>query len=621
MADQSFGGKFMKTLRRIFFSIVSMLAITGLLTMLSVGFLTYFAVKHSGDMGAGVKSIPTEKIENSVVHFDMNGPLVSQSVDPKDKLLASFFGGPKYLTVSSIRRTLDRIKTDDRVKAVSLDLSLLSANFVSITDLRRALEEFRASKKKVYIHLASADSLTYYLASVADRINLSPVGGIMAPGPVFQLTYFGPALKKLGLNFEVFRAGTYKSAFEPFVAERPSQPTLDMYEDLERSLRLHMVDTIAKGRRRPVDQVAEWLKVSSFTSEQALSKGLVDRIGYVEKWEEELKGELETSNKVPWKAYLSQTEDLENSRLAEGEGERLAYIQALGDIRMGGDDGGSRDGIDPESLGKRLKWALNDDSIKAVVLRVDSPGGSALASDLIWADVKKLAAKKPVVVSMGSVAASGGYYISAPATHIMAEASTITGSIGVIGAAVSGERFADKYGVNFYSVTQSDRKDYLNFGTPASKEDREVMAESIDAIYQTFITKVAEGRKKDVATVDKMAQGRVYTGQRALELGLVDSLGGLNEAFKRAKILAKLDPEKLYPLGRYQGEPKSILDCLARQDDMLQCIGQFQSLFTLSSGVLGPVEQRSLDKAQRVMQMLQEDKALSYWPADIHWGR
>lgn len=621
MADQSFGEKFMKTLRRIFFSIVSILAVTGLMTMLSVGFLTYFAVKHGGDMGASGKTVSAENFDNSVIHFDMNGPLISQSVDPKDRLFSSFFGGPKFITVSSVRRTLDRIKTDDRVKAISLDLSKLSGSFASITDLRRALEDFRASKKKVYIHLAAADSLSYYLASVADRINLSPVGGIMAPGPVFQLSYFGPALKKLGLNFQVFRAGTYKSAFEPFVADKPSKPTLEMYEDIERSLRLHMVDAIAKGRRRPVDQVAQWLKQSSFTSEQALSKGLVDRIGYAEKWEEELKGELETSNKVAWKSYLAQTEDLESSRLAEDKEQRLAYIQALGDIRMEA-DGGSSEGIDPESLGKRLKWALEDDTIKAVVLRVDSPGGSALASDLIWADVKKLAAKKPVVVSMGGVAASGGYYISAPASHIMAEASTITGSIGVIGAAVSGERLADKYGVSFYSVTQSDRKDYLNFGTPASKEDRRVMAESIDAIYQTFITKVAQGRKKDVVTVDKMAQGRVYTGQRALELGLVDSIGGLSDAFKRAKVLAKLDPEKLYPLGRYQAEPKSLLDCLSRRDDMLQCVSQFQSLFSLSSLLpLGPVEKTSLDRAHMLIEMLREDKALAYWPAEIHWGR
>ncbi|RYZ48634.1 MAG: signal peptide peptidase SppA, partial [Proteobacteria bacterium] len=408
--------------------------------------------------------------------------------------------------------------------------------------------------------------------------NLSPVSGLTIPGPAFQLTYFGSALKKLGVELEVVRAGKFKSAMEPFVLDAPSPETIEMYGAIESSLRGTLVDGISEGRKKSKDDVNAWFKRSLYTSQQSLQQGLVDRIGYLPAWIEDIKVEAKAKNVIEFNKYRSATKDMDDGKVAptmgSGDQPSIALIEASGEIVM--DGGGDSDGkITPKQLIKELQWAREREAVKAVVFRIDSPGGSALASDLIWDEVRKLVEKKPVVVSMGAVAASGGYYIAAPATMIVAEATTITGSIGVIGAAPKALQVAEKWGVSFHLITQSDRKSYLNLSTRSSEADKAILGEQIDETYNAFVTKVATGRKQDPAHIFAIAQGRVYTGLEASKIGLVDKIGGRDAAVREAELLAKFDPEQLNKVETYEPDSDSLIDCLSN-GNAWNCIKEFR---------------------------------------------
>jgi protease-4 len=498
---------------------------------------------------------------------------------------------------------------------VLLDITNTGGSFSTMTALRRSLDAYRASQKPLYVSLNDGDTALYYLASAGNQISLSPLGGLTITGPAFQLAYFGSALDKLGLQFEVVKAGKFKSAMEAFVQDAPSPETLEMYGALEASLRGTVATAIANNRKHSVAEVNGWLKRSIFTSQEALKEGLVDRVGYLPAWLDEIKSATKAERFVELRAYLQGSGQLDEPRVTKGP-EAIALIRAEGEIVNS--TRSNSDQIAPEHIVEELQWAAKEDNVKAVVLRVDSPGGSALASDLIWDEVRKLSEKKPVVVSMGAVAASGGYYIAAPATMIVAEPTTITGSIGVIGGMPKGLKVAEKWGVNFHMVTASDRKDYLNFASKSSEADKDLIRNSIKETYDTFVQKVAAGRKQTPDRIYQIAEGRVYTGADALTLGLVDRLGGFNEAVRAAKELAKLDPEKFYSLEEYQPAPKNLLDCI-RSGSIGECLNTLQdseSLLPWKSRVELPL---GLDKLKEVTDLLESGQALAYWPGALRW--
>ncbi len=605
MAERSSWDVIKRFFRGLFMVLTGYFALLGLGVTILGGLLAFALYKHvQGGEGGSSPAVHLAKpsLENSVLKITLDRPLTVESLGERQKLLGALFNETLPTSLDEVQVALRRATDDVRVQGVYLHVTNASAGLSTLTSLRRSLEQYTSSQKPLYIHLDEGDSNFYFLATAAQKINLSPVGGLTIPGPAFQLTYFGSALEKLGVQLEVVKAGKYKSAMESFVQDQPSPETLEMYQAMEGSLRNTMVGAIAKGRKRTDAEVRAWLKSSFFTSQQALKQGLVDRVGYASDWEEELKTELKAQSIVDWSDYLDQTDDLDKPKLSE-DGNSIALIEARGEIVSGVDDARG-EGIAPHTMIEELKWAADDNDIKAVVLRVDSPGGSAMASDLIWDEVRKLSVKKPLVVSMGSVAASGGYYISAPARLIYAEPTTITGSIGVIGAIPKGIKLAEKWGVNFHMVTGSDRKDYLNFGSKSSIEDKAVLGESIKETYDTFVQKVAEGRKQDVKRVYEIAEGRVYTGAEALNIGLVDRLGGLRDAFQGAKELAQLDVNKLYPIARYQPKAESLLDCFGEESPW-QCFSELQG------GLQLPELWRPL---QRLAKLLSEDRVLAYWP-------
>ena len=315
--------------------------------------------------------------------------------------------------------------------------------------------------------------------------------------------------------------------------DAPSKASRQMYLSLAQSLNGELTKKIALSRNVDEARVMSWIKKSYHKSQEALEAGLVDKVSYEEDVEKVLKDEGQLEDFISYKDYLNATNGLDEESKTEDDA-KIALINAIGEIRMSSNDNGSQL-ITPENTIKKLRWAASEEDVKVVVLRVDSPGGSALAADMIWNEVKKLAQKKKVVVSMGAVAASGGYYISAPAHMIIAQPTTVTGSIGVIGAIPNAKNVGKKWGVNFHLITQSDRSRLLNFSTRMSQADKRIIQSSTDLVYDTFIQKVASGRKMTKEAVNDIAQGRVWTGAQGLENKLVDKLGGLDLAFTQAR--------------------------------------------------------------------------------------
>lgn len=618
MSEARQRGIFGRLIHSLFVIVTSYFAILGLIVTVS-GLLIAVAIYKGITEQEKKEKVAAADYDQVLLEIPIDRRIIDESVSKKDELLAQLFSDELPYSLKNLQDSLRRAAEDKRILGVVLDIQYGGGSMSTITALRDSFLEFSKSNKPLYVHMSEADSLLYYLGSAGTKINLAPVSGLSIPGPAFQLTYFASALQKLGVEMEVVRAGKYKSAMEPFVLDQPSPETLEMYGAIESSLRSTLVDAIAAGRKKDKLIVEGWLKRSLFTTQQAVNQGLVDRIGYLSDWLEELKAETKAKDVIAVDDYVEKSKAIDESHAAPvnigGDSDSIAVIEAKGEIVMASGKA-SDDLISPKDINKELKWARDEGHVKAVILRVDSPGGSALASDLIWDEVRKLAAVKPVVVSMGSVAASGGYYISAPATLIMAEPTTITGSIGVIGAIPKGLKFSEKWGVSFHVVSESDRKNYLNFGSPSSEQDKQILGESIDEVYGAFVHKVAEGRKQDPAHIREIAQGRVYTGEEALKLKLVDKLGGFDDALREAKELAKLDSSKLYPLEYYEPESKSVMD---RVWDAIPG-GQRGRLSAMLESV-GFAPLQPLQAIERLQLLMEDSTVLAYWPGSLTWGQ
>lgn len=492
-----------------------------------------------------------------ILEINLRGEITEKISQPNKILETLVLAGRKKIHLSHIKKSLESASNDSSVLAVLLNIGSFNSSLTTISEFRRTIQDFKKkSGKKVYAYLPRLNNSNYLLASVADRIYMPPVGDITLPGPNFQLTYFGSALKKLGVDFEVVRAGKFKSAFEPFIKDRPSTETYQMYGSIENNIRNFFVSEISNSRNLPRESIEKWFQKSMFLPKDGVKLKIIDELSYLS----DLKIQLKTE-------YIAEYADIINYYYSPSrqsptveKDNYIAYIEAYGEIVMERGEGEER--ISPRGFISQLEWAKNDMDIKAVVLRIDSPGGSANASDLIWNEVRKLVDVKPVVVSMGSVAASGGYYIASPASKIVADPYSITGSIGVISAIPNGKNFEKKYGISFYSVSKSDRKALYNFGEKLSGEDKKVISNQTDYVYDQFVSKVASGRKLSKVKVFQLAEGRVYSGIEAKEHSLVDSLGGLKEAFKITKELAGLDPALYYPVKTYSDDSNELSNYL-----------------------------------------------------------
>ena len=506
---------------------------------------------------------------NAVLVIDVSGQLQRWRVNTGGQRFWSRLAwGVQDTWISDVRRVLALARDDSRITAVLLDMQEnLRGKLVDFAVLRELLADFVAgSDKEVVCFLSAGDDHRYFLASAADHIIITPVTTVEIPGPVLHLTYFGNALKKLGVGVQVVQTGDYKSAFEPFVRNQPSSATLEMYGSLEQSLRRYLVSAIADGRQREESEVKAWLARSIFSAEEALTRGLVDGIGHRPDALSAavLREKVEVEEQVAYRPYLAAAEQ---ETAADDGG--LGLVAAEGPIFM---DGNEWDTLLPRRIVAELEWMRKNEDVHAVVLRVNSPGGSAVASELIWKEVARLAASKPVVVSMGEIAASGGYYLAAGASYLLAEPATITGSIGVVGMIPNLSGFEDEYGVSFHVVTASERRDLYNLNTAMTDTDQRIVQHSLQEVYRIFKTRVAAGRELEMDEVEQLAGGRVFTGRQAVEIGLVDALGDLAAAFAKAKELANLDPSQRYPLYRYDHGRRAFFDCLRATLDIARCL-------------------------------------------------
>lgn len=574
----------------------------GTLVFIAVVFFLWKSGSHSVDNREYSSS---EKI---FLKMKLEGSLISkapQSENLSDFIFKMFKHKENEHYIYNLKHFFQRLSKDPQVLGLYVELGELEGAITDFSELRRLLAEVKKSGKKIEVWTSSLENKTYYLGSIADRIDVAPEGQIFIPGPMFQLIYGGEAFRKLGVAFDVIRAGQYKSAFEPLIADQPSFETEKAYMGIEESVRKHLIREIASSRKIDLEKVESWFKQSLFSAKEAFVEKIIDGLSYPEAFEERLS---KVGKIVDWEKYADFEKE---SELSSKEG--IALIEVVGEIYMSGAASSIRNSdVDVELLRKELKWAREDDRVKSVVLRVDCPGGSSLAADLIWEDVRRLSDVKPVVVSMGAYAASGGYYLSAPARKIIAEPLTITGSIGVVGLVPNVESFKQKYGVSFYTFSRSDRKNMLNPGSKMTQQDRDLMARHIRATYETFVNKVASARKRSFDEIDALAQGRVWTGEQAKDYGLVDELGGLVEAFHSAKELGKLNIDQKYPILHYEGDEKSLVHCLKS--------GKLWSCFSLDKMSLLETHLQKLPWGQtlsRILRVSSDENILVLLPASV----
>lgn len=545
-----------------------------------------------------------------MLKWELEGELLSKSHHgeaPFRSVINLLEDRPHQHYVYDFKSSLEAAKQDPQVKGLFIHLKSLDGSFVEFAELRQLLMEFkRDSEKRIEIWASNLENRAFYLASVADRLHIAPEGSVEAPGPMLQMVYAGEAFEKLGIAFDVIRAGEFKSAGEPFIANAPSKEASESYRALEESLRKHMVEKIAEGRKTSFYKADRWLKRSFFTGKEALEARVVDGLSYQNDFELNFK---ETHTLVDFSDYQNNREGESSSKIFSNEG--IAFIEIVGTMYM------QSDLFDLDSSLEELQWAKDDDDVKSVVLRVDSPGGSALAADILWNAVKNLAELKPVIVTMGEAAASGGYYISVPATKIIAQATTVTGSIGVYAMFPNVEAFKKKYGVSFHTFSDSERSNLLSIGSKMTVQDRELLEKHVNATYQSFVNKVAMGRKMSFQEVDKIARGRVWTGEQAEHIGLVDEIGGLEQAFQSAKKLAEFDMEQKYPILRYEGPRKSWTDCFQRRNIVSCLFGKRASLEIPGLSVLENLP--LLRSTKDLLQLKAEERVLLLHPENIEF--
>jgi len=490
-----------------------------------------------------VRGNPPSIRDNSVLALKISGPLPDYV--PDDPFRRIFSGQPQSL--GNLLAQFRKAKTDKRIAAVLLDIDQSGTGWAKAEEIRGAIEDFRASGKPVYAYLEYGMNKDYYIATACDKIYVPPPGELFINGLAADVMFFRGSLDKLGIYPDIYQIGKYKSAGDMFTRKSMSDAHKEFMNDLLNDLYGRYTDGIAKARKKSSDEVKALIDNAPYSAAQAKDAGLIDGALYHEEVEKELKKRLGYKDSDDLHiAKGSDYRQISQESLGLNKGEKIAVVYAAGDITSGKSSfgGEGEETIGSDSLVKTIEEARDDKSIKAIVLRVDSPGGSGLASDIIWRAIESAKEKKPVVVSMSDVAASGGYYISCGANKIVAEPSTITGSIGVVGGKPVVKGLYDWLGISNEYVLRGKNAGMFRESEKFDDSERKKFEEFLGNTYDDFITKVGKGRNKDKKDVDAIGQGRVWTGQQGKDKGLVDEYGGLDKAIEIAKQLAKIPAEK-----------------------------------------------------------------------------
>ena len=519
--------------------------------------LFFFGILLIGTLIGGSKEMVSVE-KNSVIELDLSE--VENDYAGKFNFKDFDYFEAKHDGLSDVIRAIDEAKTDQNIKGISILNDESKLGMAQSKALRDALEAFKKTGKFVLAYSNTYTQKEYYLNSVADTIYINPLGELDFKGLSSEILFFKDFQEKSGLKMEVIRHGKYKSAVEPFLENEMSVANREQISALLNSVWNSMIIDISKSRNIPIahlNTIANGLLAR--TPEMAKSQKLVDQVVYEDRYHDAIRKALkvkkdEEYNKI---SILDYTENSANTSKNIDTKDKIAIIYAQGEIGSGE---GDLNIIGEGSMRRSLQEARKDENTKAIVLRIDSPGGNALTSDLIWREIELTKKVKPVVVSMGNLAASGGYYIACNANTIFAEANTITGSIGVFGTLPNFSQLTNKIGIHVEQVSTHENAAAYSVFKPLDQKYRTFTQEAVERIYNTFVNRVAAGRGKTFAQVDAIAQGRVWSGNEALKIGLVDKIGGMDAALKEAARLAKI---KKYKTRSYPEFERDINDLLS----------------------------------------------------------
>ena len=514
-------------------TIVGLLIFT--IIIVAIGMMSIVGMIASGSSSAPIS-------DNSVMVLSLNGTLEERS---ETDVMSSLMGGGTSPTgLDEVLNAIKKAKENDNIKGIYIEASAFSADsYASLQAIRKALVDFKKSGKWIVSYGDTYSQGTYYLASTADKVLMNPQGMVDWHGLGGQQMLLKDLLAKFGVKVQLSKVGAYKSAPEMFTADKMSEENREQITAYMNGIWENILKDVSESRKISVDQLNQYAdSLITFDEPQNFVKyKFVDKLVYTDEVKDVVKemlkiGKDDNINKVSLSSMV-------NAKGSRNDGEAIAVYYAYGDV-VDGAAGGLSQGhtIDAQKVCKDLEKLMNDDDIKAVVLRINTGGGSAYASEQIWHSMKQLKAKKPVVVSMGGMAASGGYYISCIGNYIYAEPTTLTGSIGIFGMFPDASQLlTEKLGVKFEEIKTNKFATFGSMSRPISEEEMAYLNRYIERGYDLFRSRVAEGRKMSVDEVEKIAQGHVWLGQDALKIKLVDALGGLDDAIKKAAELAKIE--------------------------------------------------------------------------------
>ena len=525
---------------------------------------------------------------NTILVLDLNGQIAERvSNDPFSDMVLDYSGQSKSMGLNDILSSIKKAKTDDRIKGIYLESSAISAGYATVEEIRNALLDFKESGKFIYSFSSAYTQKAYYLASAGDKVYLNPEGMLDFRGIASESMFFKGTLEKLGIEMQIFKYGEFKSAVEPFILDKMSDASRLQVETYIGSIWNHLLKGISASRGLSVEDLNKiadeyaGLKDNDYLS----SCGLLDGLIYKDEILDQLK-ELtgidkdKNLNTIAIGKYTNATVPGKKKLV---EKDKIAVIYAEGEISDGESD--SAGGIVSGPLSKTIRKARNDKNIKAIVLRVNSPGGSGLASEIIWREVELAKAEKPVVVSMGDYAASGGYYIACAANSIVAQPSTLTGSIGVFAMIPNTSGLMKKIGISTDVVRTNKMSDMPNVSRSFNTDEKALFQLYVNRFYSTFIQRCADGRNVSTEDIDKIGQGRVWSGENAIGIKLVDKLGGINDAIEIAANLANLESYSILELP----------DLLSPFDRMVK---------ELTGGAVARIEQMMLGEEYKILKTI-----------------
>lgn len=524
---------------------------------------------------------PVDVSSNSVLYINLDQTIKERTPNKTfDNLPVFGSGGGKSIGFNDIIRALKRAKTDDNIDCIYLNVSSPGAGKATLKEIRDALIDFKSSKKKIIAYSEVYTQDAYYLASVADKVYLNPQGALEFKGFSSQLTFFKGAMEKIGVEAQIIRVGNYKSAVEPFINDKMSDYNRKQVAAYLGGLYNTFLEGISQSRNIPKDSL--YVYANAYRIQQpsdAVKYKMVDGL----KYKDEVIDELKALSKTGKKETLSTVtiNDYANNQKAENNDSKnkIAVIYANGDI-TGGE--GNDESIGSERISRAIRKARMDDKVKAIVLRVNSGGGSALASDVIWREIVLSKKVKPVIASFGDVAASGGYYIGCAADSIFVQPNTITGSIGVFGIIPNFQNLlTNKLGITFDGVKTGQYADIMSVNRPLTPGERLIIQTDVNHVYDSFITRVADGRKRSKAYIDSIGGGHVWVGTDAVKIGLADRIGSFNDAIAAAGKKAKLKEYKIVEYPAKIDPIKSLLDDATDNVRIYYAKQEFGEHFTL----------------------------------------